>query len=765
MEAKKIRTEAVREGHALGFSYTPLAGKRPRLKNWQNKDRESIGVALKWAKGGNVGIRTGDASGGLVVVDIDDGAETDQFDFPNTVTVKTGNGGIHLYYKSKINIRNSASRLAAKIDIRGNGGQVVAVGSVHPDTGEIYNYMNSPDKIEIAPLPDWIVEKIQEKKKTKTGKANSILPSIGGSPYGRAALQAECDALYAAAEGTRNHALNSAAFSLGQLVAGGELNKDEVESALLSSSSLPDSEARKTFESGFEAGMEQPRSAPKPPPMPPARVREEKGVGPVLVPGQHTTSYAGTISVGNHDFVNDAIGRFPEGSIWRRGGIVVELTGERGQMKPKILSADAMRLKIDAHMQLGQWIKKHKNPYVKFKAASRDHASIVLAAAAIDTRIPEIKLFTNYPVYREGWELTPPGYDDGIYYDEPEALEGIDPAPNMRMIEDAVVDFPWASYRDLTNYIGFLLTPLIRPAIAGNVPLHMIKSSRPGTGKSKLVEEVGGGIFEGRRAPAMQLTGHDDERDKRIIALLLMGETMVHIDNVGAYIDSPALASLLTARHYRGRVLGASKMADLENNMTLVATANNPTATGEIVRRIVPITLQPKTDSPETRTDFVHHDIYRFITRPGKRREILSALIGMIEKWKDHGKPNGKQPMGSFEEWAGVIGGVLEINSVKGWMENWRDWVVQSDPEGEDLRLLVATWAERMPHQSIHASMILELCEEEGLFGNLLSRSKTDHGRLTIFATNILAKYMNAPVGEWVIRRNARREYRLEELI
>jgi hypothetical protein len=38
--------ENVRRGHSLGWSFTPLAGKRPTLKGWQQRPRETLEEAL-----------------------------------------------------------------------------------------------------------------------------------------------------------------------------------------------------------------------------------------------------------------------------------------------------------------------------------------------------------------------------------------------------------------------------------------------------------------------------------------------------------------------------------------------------------------------------------------------------------------------------------------------------------------------------------------------------------------------------------------------
>jgi hypothetical protein len=93
--------------------------------------------------------------------------------------------------------------------------------------------------------------------------------SAGISPYARAAMESEIDAVTHAPHGTRNHALNSASYSLHQLVAGGELDGDEVHARLIEASHAnglmadPDDGPRKTMAtiaSGAAAGLQHPRN-------------------------------------------------------------------------------------------------------------------------------------------------------------------------------------------------------------------------------------------------------------------------------------------------------------------------------------------------------------------------------------------------------------------------------------------------------------------------------------------------------------------------
>lgn len=91
------------------------------------------------------------------------------------------------------------------------------------------------------------------------------------TPYGAQALEEECRAIADAKEGERNHKLNACAFSIAQLVAGGEIPENEADRELLRAAlgcGMKEREARATITSAFRGGLKKPRSAP---PREPAR--------------------------------------------------------------------------------------------------------------------------------------------------------------------------------------------------------------------------------------------------------------------------------------------------------------------------------------------------------------------------------------------------------------------------------------------------------------------------------------------------------------
>jgi hypothetical protein len=159
-----IRVIPIRPGH-----------KYPGIDAWQTKATDDTDVVTSWFTGDyktyGIGIATGRTKyGQIFVVDVDDRDEYRGSDtlhdleqrygaLPETVTAITGTGGQHLYFYSPVEVRNDAgSRLGVGLDIRGEGGQVLAAPTVHPN-GKQYQWVDgwSPMDKRPANAPQWLL--------------------------------------------------------------------------------------------------------------------------------------------------------------------------------------------------------------------------------------------------------------------------------------------------------------------------------------------------------------------------------------------------------------------------------------------------------------------------------------------------------------------------------------------------------------------------------------------------------------------------------
>ncbi|MFI9290818.1 bifunctional DNA primase/polymerase [Streptomyces gardneri] len=197
----------------------------------------------------NVGLATGPA--GLVVVDLDLPKATDKAAPPewaefqdgievfgavceraghpvpaDTYTVRTGRGGLHLYFTAPEGkrLRGSAGRVGWKVDTRAWGGYVVAPGSVVHRRP--YEVLNAVDPI---PLPTWLSDLLTPPPAPAPLPVSAVRARIGRADrYAAAAMDGELAKLTAAPDGEHNLTLYRAAYALGRLIAAGSLSDQEV---------------------------------------------------------------------------------------------------------------------------------------------------------------------------------------------------------------------------------------------------------------------------------------------------------------------------------------------------------------------------------------------------------------------------------------------------------------------------------------------------------------------------------------------------------
>ncbi len=171
-------------------------------------------------------------------------------------------------YPTDFEVRNSAGVLHEHVDVRGRAGIAVAAGSIHI-SGYVYHWARgrSPQDIELAPAPDWLIEKLADRDR-HIDAAPLVSPrEFSGtvSPWAEAILEDELFFLSEAEAGTRNSSLARIAFKLGQLVGGGEIPLDEAREALVDIARYwPNlNKSIDTINRCLEAGVAKPRCCPQ----------------------------------------------------------------------------------------------------------------------------------------------------------------------------------------------------------------------------------------------------------------------------------------------------------------------------------------------------------------------------------------------------------------------------------------------------------------------------------------------------------------------
>lgn len=176
----------------FGFDVFPCLpkDKKPMVRWTEAATRETNMITGWWDNfpAANIGIACGKRSG-IIVLDVD--ADHEGYEslaelierygkLPETPVCKTGSGGEHIFFKHPgIEIHNSASKLGKGLDIRGDGGYVVTAPSIHPN-GNRYEWVVKPSQIELADMPEWMIDLLREKNIAPIESVNSFDKIISG---------------------------------------------------------------------------------------------------------------------------------------------------------------------------------------------------------------------------------------------------------------------------------------------------------------------------------------------------------------------------------------------------------------------------------------------------------------------------------------------------------------------------------------------------------------------------------------------------------
>jgi hypothetical protein len=246
--------------------------KRPATPNgFKDATTDRLKIARWWAANPayNIGVATGTTSGFFALdVDAPEGFKSATMltmqhgGLPHTKTQRTGGGGWqHLYAMPKgLRIGNSAGRLGAGLDVRGDGGYVVVAPSVHP-SGKAYEWRDLND--EIAAPCEWLVSLITETARPADMVIEAKLPTPPATTAAgvrghvtTAALIGVLNRFKAAPEGNRNSLLFWSAcrlFDKGFAVS----DVTDVLLSIATTKGLTEREAVKTIDSAFKTGRRQ----------------------------------------------------------------------------------------------------------------------------------------------------------------------------------------------------------------------------------------------------------------------------------------------------------------------------------------------------------------------------------------------------------------------------------------------------------------------------------------------------------------------------
>lgn len=706
----------------------PSAGKHPRITEWERLADSDAAVIAEWTArypNANVGVATGSPSGFFALdVDPDKGGDetlerlvAEHGALPLTPEARTGSGGSHFLFRlPDFEVRNSAGKLGAGLDTRGEGGQIVVAPSV--SARGAYSWVRAPWNTELAPAPEWLLELL--KAKASPAPSRHVAPSHGATvsfpPAPQAVLEQAREALdfhgpAVEGEGGDQHTFVAAAllahdFALGEDQAWPLLvewnatcrppwSESDLVAKLRGGAKYATRPygCRRTLDivEIIQAMIAEWRADPNPHGAMPAfiaRVRPLVGVcddttkHALIVRELRTATGLGqkdlrlpdpavkqeapppgsiTLTPALHEVADEAV-KVIRDRVFARNGVLCEVVKAE-----RTFISDLEAARVRDLMSTVKWVRPDGEGGNIIQAPPLDLALIVQARRQ-HAGVRVLEAVTTAPIFlADGSILQVRGYNaQARVYLEPSVVVDVPDEPTRDDARAAAVkfysllsDFHFASKADFSAWLAGLLSPLVKSA-TGNAPapLVAVSASTAGAGKSKLVN-IASWIIMGAPAEVRPYNPRDpSEWGKRITSFVRAGAPISVFDNVNGAFGDETIDRLLTSSTWSDRVLGASDAPPIAVTSCWWATGNNLEPHGDTVRRVLLVRLDVREERPQERTDFKIENIEAHARE--HRAELLSAALTILRAYHVAGRPVQHLPSwGSFEAWSEIVRAAL----------------------------------------------------------------------------------------------------------
>ncbi len=151
--------------------------------------------------------------------------------------------------------------------------------------------------------------------------------------------------------------------------------------------------------------------------------------------------------------------------------------------------------------------------------------------------------------------------------------------------------------------------------------------------------------------------------------------------------------AVLTAQVWQDRRLGANENVGVPQRAIWLATGNNLRTAGDAARRSYWIRLDAKLAQAWRRDpeQFLHPNLQRWLLE--NRGRLLADALTIARAWFAAGSSiNGTPSLGTYEEWASTVGGILTNAGINGFLGNLDELYAEIDDEASEWGQFLTAW-------------------------------------------------------------------------
>jgi hypothetical protein len=360
---------------------------------------------------------------------------------------------------------------------------------------------------------------------------------------------------------------------------------------------------------------------------------------------------------------------------------------------------------------------------------TQNHFDTMLCTEEFLGNFEPVDEVTSRPIYLNDFTLAQPGYNDGgpgdriLFVGDP-----VQPAETTETIDTFLDVMEFASNADRTNTVAAALTCMLHRMWHGGKPAVIVTATKSHAGKGTVTDFIRGSV---PKADILYQTT-DWPMESQFQKLLRLKPDIgfvvfdnVRLDSAGGRsqcIRSGFIESFVTNEEaILACPTGGTPICG-PNKFLIAINTNDGKLSPDLLNRALPIHLEPKGDIRERRPAIGNPKL-EFLPKNADR--IESELHGMIDRWKQAGKPLDESANHPMTPWAQAIGGILKVNGYTDFLANYGTRRTEDDPIKDALAILGAA----IPDQSLRPAELAELAVKEGLAKTLFSPNERDTPR------------------------------------